>query len=167
MTVTSEIEVAGAMLEKAPVRSAELELPVIGQIASLMMRSEREEPVQRPCLLGPHDERIELPDSLYRVLRDVVERLRKGESVSIFSADEELTSQEAADALNVSRPYLVRLLDSGEIPCHRVGTHRRVRREDLEHYRGQRDQRRRSHLRAMVREAEEAGLYDVPEIPAG
>jgi excisionase family DNA binding protein len=166
MTMTSDTRVAGAVLEKEPVRPGALELPVISEIASLMVRMDQEEPVLL-ALLGPHDERIALPDSVYRILREVVERLRRGESVSILSADEELTTRQAADALNVSRPYLVRLLDTGQIPCHRVGTHRRVRREDLEHYRLERDQRRRANLHTMVREAEEHGLYEAPEVTAG
>jgi excisionase family DNA binding protein len=166
MTMKSDAQVGGPVLERAPVRPAELELPAIGEIASLMMRMDREEPVQRPALVGPHNERIALPDSVYRILREVVEHLRRGESVSILCADEELTTQQAADLLNVSRPYLVRLLDGGEIPSHRVGTHRRVRREDLERYRLMRDQKRRANLRAMVREAEEQGLYDIPEAVA-
>jgi excisionase family DNA binding protein len=86
--------------------------------------------------------------------------------VSILHAGHELTSQQAADLLNVSRPYLVRLLDRGEIPSHRVGTHRRIRCEDLEHYRSRRDRRRREALRSMVSDAEALGLYEVPEVSA-
>ena len=166
MTITSNIRVAGPVLEKKPVRPTALELPAISEIASFMLRMEQEEPVLL-TLLGPHDERIALPESLCRILREAVVRLGRGESVSILSADEELTTQQAANALNVSRPYMVRLLDAGKIPCHRVGTHRRVRREDLEHYRLERDQRRRANLHTMVREAEEQGLYEVPEVAAG
>ncbi len=89
-----------------------------------------------------------------------------GEGVSIVLADDELTTQQAADILNVSRPYLVRLVDAGTILSHRVGTHRRIRREDLERYRLERDVRRRAALRTMVNDAEEAGLYDRPEVVA-
>lgn len=152
--------------DRAPVRPSELELPAISELAMLITRVAQEEPSQRLALVGPHDERIALPDSVYRVLRVVLEHLRRGEGISIVFADDELTTQQAADILNVSRPYLVRLVDTGAIPSHRVGTHRRIRREDLETYRLKRDAHRRSALRTMVNEAEEAGLYDRPEIVA-
>ncbi len=161
----SHSRTTGSVLDREPVRPAEAELPVICEIADFFI-TQIDEAARRPALLGPNGERIPLPDSLYRVLRQVVEHLKRGESVSIVHAAEELTTQQAADLLNMSRPYLVRLVDRGEIPHHRVGTHRRIRREDIETYRGQRDSRRRASLRAMVHEAEELGLYDTPEAAA-
>lgn len=166
MTMLLERKGAGAVLDRDLVRPSEPELEALHEIAEVITLVDRAEPTIRPALLGPNNERIQLPDSLYRILRQVVERLERGESVSIVHADEELTTQQAADLLNVSRPYLVRLIDRGEIACHRVGTHRRVRREDLEEYRINRDRRRRASLRSMVHDAEESGLYDVPEVPA-
>jgi excisionase family DNA binding protein len=167
MTMMSEGRAAGNVLDREPVRPAEMELPAIREIAGFITQIDNKEPAQRPALMGPNGERIPLPDSLYRVLRMVVEHLRRGESVSIVHAADELTTQQAADLLNISRPYLVRLVDRGEIPHHRVGTHRRIRREDIDQYRRQRDARRRASLRAMVHEADELGLYDTPEAAAG
>jgi excisionase family DNA binding protein len=141
-------------------------MPALRELAVFMTTIDGQEPSPELALLGPHSERIALPDSAYRALRTVVEHLRRGEGISIVFADDELTSQQAADILNVSRPYLVRLVDTGAIPSHRVGTHRRIRREDLETYRLKRDAHRRAALRTMVNEAEEAGLYDRPEVVA-
>jgi excisionase family DNA binding protein len=166
MKMMTESRAAGAVLDREAVRPAEPEMPAIREIADFITQIDQKEPTQRPVLMGPNGERIPLPDSLYRVLRLVMEHLQRGESVSIMHAAEELTTQQAADLLNISRPYLVRLVDRGEIPCHRVGTHRRISRADVETYRMQRDHRRRDNLRAMTREAEEQGLYDVPEVPA-
>ncbi len=157
---------AGAVLGRAPVRPSEVELPALIELAVFITTIDQQEPPPELALLGPHNERIALPDSVYRALRAVVEHLRRGEGVSIVLADDELTTQQAADILNVSRPYLVRLVDAGTIPSHRVGTHRRIRREDLERYRLERDVRRRAALRTMVNDAEEAGLYDRPEVVA-
>lgn len=166
MAIAIDPRIADDVLFRAPVRPGTLELPAISAIASLMVQDERGETVQPFALLGPHDERIVLPESLCRILLVAVKRLNRGESVAVMGTDEELTTQQAADALNVSRPYLVRLLDTDKIPSHRVGTHRRVRVEDLERFRVDRDLRRRTHLHSMVRDAEEQGLYDVPELPA-
>lgn len=75
-----------------------------------------------------------------------------------FRAGADLTTQEAAEVLNVSQPHLVSLLESGEIPCHTSGGHRRVRFSELERNRELRDMKRRQILNDMTREVQEQGL---------
>lgn len=86
----------------------------------------------------------------------------EGTAVDILACDKELTSQEAADFLGVSRQYLVRLLDRGDIPFARTGNHRRIRSADLLSYRERRDQSRRDALALIAQEAQSAGGYDAP-----
>jgi len=74
-----------------------------------------------------------------------------------------LTTQQAADLLSVSRPYLIKLLENGQIPYHHVGSHRRIRMGDLLDYKGSRDCLRKEHLNAMVRVSESLGLYDADD----
>lgn len=104
--------------------------------------------------------KIELPHSLFLVLKRAAEQLLKGNSVSILHFEEELTSQQAADFLQVSRPYLIQLLDEGMINYHKVGSHRRIRLRDLMAYKQNRDNIRRAELQEMVRASEALGLYD-------
>lgn len=84
------------------------------------------------------DDRVELPEEVYRVLRQVVEAMQQGLAVTVAPRSLMLTTQQAADLLGVSRPTLVKLLDEQRIPYQRTGTHRRVRLRDVLAYREQR-----------------------------
>jgi excisionase family DNA binding protein len=110
---------------------------------------------QKPYLLGPDGERIDVPESALEALRVIIEAMADGQSISLVPHDKELTSQEAADILNVSRPHLIKLLDRGELPFHRVGTHRRIRIEDVLAYRDRRDAERDAALDDLARLSEE------------
>jgi excisionase family DNA binding protein len=102
---------------------------------------------------------IELPESARAGLHQVVHALAQGHAVSVLPADTLLTSQQAATLLNVSRPYLVRLLDQGKIPFSRTGTHRRIKLADLTAYKHERDIKRQETRERLVRLTEELGLY--------
>ncbi len=113
-----------------------------------------------PALIGPSGEEVSLPDSVYKLLISTVNALEQGAGVTVLPVGAELTTQQAADMLNVSRPYLVGLLESCEMPFHKVGTHRRILVEDLMEYKVKRDEKRDQKLRQMSEEAQELGLYD-------
>jgi len=113
-----------------------------------------------PALVGEKGERLELPASLYRVLREIVNGMREGRPMLLIPENEVLTTQAAADLLGVSRPHLVSLLDNEEIPYHTVGAHRRLHFGDVNAYRENRDRERREGLDRLTREISEAGFYD-------
>lgn len=83
--------------------------------------------------------RVELPTSVLRLLVEILGELADGNAVRVVPVHAELTTQEAADLLNVSRPHLVKLLESGELVFHRTGKHRRVRLADVMKFREARD----------------------------
>jgi excisionase family DNA binding protein len=109
-------------------------------------------------LRSPDGQELELPTSIYKVLVAAVAAMAQGNAVSIVPVHHELTTQQAADLLNVSRPHLIKLLDAGEIPHHKTGTHRRVVFEDLMRYRGIRDAQRSEALAELTRKSAEFGL---------
>jgi excisionase family DNA binding protein len=114
----------------------------------------------RAKLVSPSGQELELPESVYEVLVRVVREMDRGNGITIIPVHAELTTQQAAELLNVSRPYLVGLLKEGAIPFHEVGRHRRIRVDDLLAYKGRRDADRRRLLQKMTAEAQEADLYD-------
>ncbi|WP_085707263.1 helix-turn-helix domain-containing protein [Pseudomonas sp. B35(2017)] len=92
-------------------------------------------------IFDEHNEahRVELPTSALRLLADILAALAEGNAVKVVPVHAELTTQEAADLLNVSRPHLIKLLESGELSYHKTGKHRRVRFADLMDYKARRE----------------------------
>lgn len=108
---------------------------------------------------GRGGEPVEVPASAARVLAEVLENMQRGESVRVVVDDEEITTQQAADLLKVSRPYLVGLVDRGEIPSRKVGVRRRMEVSDVLLYREVGRARRLKAVAELAAEAQELGVY--------
>lgn len=111
-------------------------------------------------LVGPDGAATSIPESIFYVLERVAEVMARGDAITVVPVGKEVTTQQAADLLNVSRQYLVRLLDEGRIPFRKTGKHRRVRVEDVLAFKDQRDKDRRAGLRELSRLTQEFGGYD-------
>jgi excisionase family DNA binding protein len=111
-------------------------------------------------LVGPDGARLTLPEEVYLVLRSVVDAMAQGLAITIAPHNTQLTTQEAADLLGVSRPTLVKLLVDGEIPFQHRGRHRRVMLADVVGYQERARAHRRARLDEMTRTAVEDGSYD-------
>jgi excisionase family DNA binding protein len=99
-----------------------------------------------------------LPKSATRLIQHLLLEMANGNAVTLIPIHAELTTQEAADILGVSRPYLCKLIDSGEIPHRPVGTHRRVRFTDLQDYRNRFEERRQNAMQELADEAQREGF---------
>ena len=116
-------------------------------------------------LIGPNGEHLVLPAEVFEMLRDIVAAMAEGQAVTIVPVHQRLTTQEAADMLSISRPTLVKLLESGEIPFEQPGRHRRVRLTDVLAYRDRRSTQGRRALDHMVKIAEDSGMYEQTATP--
>lgn len=101
---------------------------------------------------------VELPTMALRLLADILAELAHGNAVKIVPVHAELTTQEAADLLNVSRPHLVKLLDDGALPHHKTGKHRRIRFSELMDYKSRREEERRRALEELVDLGQQMGI---------
>ena len=111
-------------------------------------------------MLKSDGQEIEIPSIVTKILYEIIAILSKGGALTIIPMEKELTTQQAADILNVSRPFLVNLLENGEIPFHKTGTHRKILMKDLREYKEQINKNRTNKINEIINLSQEYGLYD-------
>ncbi len=107
---------------------------------------------------GKGKESVVIPAAAARLFKEILAQMSKGNAVTITPHQVELTTQQAADLLNVSRPFLIGLLDGGKIPCRKVGTHRRVSAKDILDYKRAIDADRDRALTDLAAQAQELNM---------
>lgn len=131
----------------------EAELNEIVELVQKITNSEK-------VLITKDGQSIEVPNFVSQVLYEILSILSKGGSMTIIPMEKELTTQQAADILNVCRPYLVKLLENNEIPFRKVGSHRKILMRDLIEYKDRVKTNRKEKLSELVNLSQELGLYD-------
>ena len=115
--------------------------------------------VHLPALVGPDGSHVPMPVAVYELLHEIVHRMARGDSITLVPRHKELTTQQAAEVLNISRPFLIKLLDRDEIPYRWEGTHRRIKLQDVLAYRDRRSARRRRGIEHLAQKSQELGIY--------
>lgn len=108
----------------------------------------------------PNGAKVQFPKTAVDGLIEVLEAVAEGDTAIVVRTPREVSTQQAATVLNVSRPTVVKLIDDGVLPSRKVGSHRRITLADLLAYRDDMVTRRRAVLDQMSRDADELGLYD-------
>ncbi|HFA49062.1 MAG TPA: helix-turn-helix domain-containing protein [Bacteroidetes bacterium] len=104
------------------------------------------------------DEVVTIPLKAFILLKSIVSNMAQGKSFALIPSDAEISTQQAAEILNVSRPHVVKLLEKGEIPFRKAGTHRRIQLNDLLEYEAKLKSERRKHLDYIAKEAQKLNL---------
>jgi len=138
----------------------EIEVALRGQRALATFLSTRLE-TQKISIQDANDQthHIELPTSALTLLMNILGELAAGNAVQVVPVHAELTTQEAANILNVSRPHMVKLLEEGKLPFHKTGRHRRVLFADLMQYKAQREKESNEALQELADISQNLGLY--------
>jgi len=101
---------------------------------------------------------VDVPPQALRLIGELLRALSEGQAVAVIPENRELTTIEAAHYLNVSRPFVIKEIDNGRLPCRKVGTHRRILFSDLLAYKTSMNSSRREALNRMAENAHELGL---------
>jgi excisionase family DNA binding protein len=129
-------------------------------LAALLQESGEQDAHIRFGTEDQHGSEITLPHSAVRVLVTALQEMAKGHSVTLLPVDTELTTQQAAEFMRVSRPSLIKMLDEKKLPYRKVGAHRRIRYDDVLHYLASERARRKKVMEELVAETERLGLYE-------
>ncbi len=120
-----------------------------------------------PAFVTSSGERIELPGTVFEVLKTAVGFMAHGQAITLVPDNQAITTQRAADILGMSRPFFIKQLEGGLMAHHRVGNQRRIYLRDVLEFAKKRDKERLSALDLLARDAFEAGLYERNVFPEG
>lgn len=136
-------------------RDIELAVQSSQKLAALFAKKKENEPVAIHIADG---EQIVIPFGGIKLLIELLSEMASGNAVRLIPIHKFLTTQEAADLLNVSRPYLIKILEKGEIPFEKVGSHRRIKAEDLFKHKSEMEQNKNTALDELSKQTQDLDM---------
>lgn len=121
----------------------------------IQKHASKSKPIEVEIEMSGEKTHFKIPASVLGYLNKIIEHMAEGKGVFVIPSDTELSTQQAAEMLNVSRPYIVKLLDEGKIPFHKVGTHRRIKLKDMQAYQRKYEKQQDKALSELAKQAQE------------
>jgi excisionase family DNA binding protein len=147
----------GALLN--PVRPTQRDARLARRSASELSRLKEQRGAMKVTVsVGGDEAELPIPDVVLGMLQVILEEVAQGRGIALSLLDQEVSTQRGAELLNVSRPYFIKLLESGRIPFRKVGTHRRVRTADVLEYKARADAEAERAFAELVAEAQQLGM---------
>ncbi len=137
-------------------RDIELAAQSSEKLASLL--SKRKKDFLITIKIDDKEAPITFPFSAIQLLQKILTQMAQGNAITLIPIHANLTTQQAADLLNVSRPFLVKLLEKGKIPFEKIGTHRRIRAKDLLEYKAKLEEEKKQALDELIKQAQELDM---------
>jgi excisionase family DNA binding protein len=149
-----------SQVTQAPITLPQGEVQEVRKLERLLKRGDL-------TLVSNSGENIEFPTTVYEVFKRIVELMAEGKAVTLVPDNQVVTTQRAADILGMSRPFFIKLLETGVMAYHRIGNQRRVYLRDVLRFAQKRDTEREAALNRLSRHALETGLYEKNKFPEG
>lgn len=154
---TSNMEISENIITKPSKKEQKIALESFNALEEALERLHTDSP---EIEIEETEAKIKIPLKALKLLARILEVTSQGKSISIVPVATEMTTQAAADLLGCSRPYLIKLLEEGEIEFAKIGKHRRVKFEDVMAYKKKMKAKQQELLIKIMHADEESGLYD-------
>jgi excisionase family DNA binding protein len=147
-----------AVLERTTRKDQKIAQSSISQIEKTSRKVIRKDSSSVKIKIQENGEFLEIPKKALYLLFDILKNMAEGKSITLLPSDAQVSTQQAADLLNVSRPHLIKLLEKGEMPFKKVGAHRRVELKDVIAYEEKKKKNRKDQLDFLSRQAQELNM---------
>lgn len=147
-----------AVLERTSKKDQKLAQSSLEELQQSSKKVMKQESDAIKIAIGEKGEFLKIPRKAIDLLFTILKNMAKGKSLTLIPSDSQVSTQQAADLLNVSRPHLVKLLEEGEIPFTKVGTHRRIELKDILKYDEKLKKNRKEQLDFLTKQAQELNL---------
>jgi excisionase family DNA binding protein len=147
-----------AMQERTTRRDQKIARSSINQLRETSQKMNKEENNFIYIAIEDKSNFLKVPTKAMNLFLEIMEKMAEGRSVTLIPSDSQVSTQQAADMLNVSRPHLVKLLEEGKIPYRKIGSHRRIDLKDLLDYEEKQKKNRKDQLDFLSRQAQKLNL---------